>query len=62
MATQLKSNDVRSIAIAVLTIAVGLYVVFHVLNSVANNVGTILVLAAIGLLASIGWFYYKAQR
>jgi hypothetical protein len=58
----LKSNDVKAIAIAVIVIAVGLYIVFHVVSFVANNIGTILVLAAIGLIATIAWFYYQSQR
>jgi hypothetical protein len=61
MPVQSKSNDVMTIVIAVFIVVGALFVLSRVVNFVSNNIGTIVALAALGLVASIALFYAKAK-
>jgi len=62
MFAQLKSNDMAAIAVVVIVVAVALYLLFSVVGLVFNDIGSIFLVALIGLLASIVGFYLAGPR
>jgi divalent metal cation (Fe/Co/Zn/Cd) transporter len=62
MPIQSRSNDIVTIAIAVLIVVGGLFILSRILNLVSNNIGTVVALAALGLVGSIALFYAAGNK
>jgi len=50
-------NDILAIALVVLGVVLALYLLFAIVGSLFNNIGSILLIAFIGLVASIVWLF-----
>jgi hypothetical protein len=62
MPEQIKPTDLVAIAVVVVLVALALYILFAILGFLSHNIGSILLIAFVGLIASMAWFYFVGKK